>query len=143
MQVILWTRWGILAFVAFGLSVGLGFGLQAILASDAVPGAGIENICLGFGFFLGAMALWAFAKFALPRLDKPRPQFIHQQLQQPVVVAHGFTVTHRAISVVNQETGQQVFTQPSSNLFFVPLRFWPYVIATVGVINIVGGLMRG
>lgn len=99
--------------------------------------------CLGIGFFLGAAALWVFAEFALPRLDKPRPQFIHHQLPQPVVDAQGNTFTHRSVPVVNQETGQQVFTQPSSTLFFIPLRFWPYVIATVGVINIVVGLTRG
>ena len=51
-------------------------------------------------------------------------------------------MTHRLVPVVNQETGQQVFSRPSSTLFFIPLRFWPYAVAAVGVINLVLGFIR-
>ncbi|MEO7587471.1 MAG: hypothetical protein ABIS84_05530 [Arachnia sp.] len=139
---IVWTRWGILAFVAFGLSVGLGFTLKAIIAPDAETNAGIVSTCLGIGFLLGAAALWSFSTYALPRLDKPQPQYVHQPLPQPLVDPSGRTVTHRLVPVVNQETGQQVFSRPSSTLFFIPLRFWPYAVAAVGVINLVLGFIR-
>ncbi len=139
---IIWSRWGFIAFLAFGASLALGFAVETIVAPDAPPNAGILNICFGMGFLLGATGLWAFNIYALPRLDKPRPQFVHQKLAQPIVNQDGSSVTHQAVPVVNQQTGQQVYTRPSSSLFFIPMRFWPFVIAAVGVGSIVVGFTR-
>lgn len=139
---IIWSRWGFLGFVFFGVSVGLGFMIKAIIAPDAEPSAGIVNTCLGVGFVLGAAGLWVFNTYALPKLDRPRPQFVWQELAQPIVEHNGSRRTHQAIPVVNQQTGEQVYSRPSSTLFFIPLRFWPFVIAAVGVGNIVVSFTR-
>lgn len=140
---IIWSRWGILVFVFFGLSVGLGFALQGLLAPSVGSNSPATNLFLGIGFLLGAAALWVFARHALPRLDKAKPSFVYRKLQEPAVNEHGVRMTHRPVAVVNQETGQQIWTRPTSTFFFIPVRFWPYPIAAIGLINIVIGLTRG
>ena len=42
--------------------------------------------------------------------------------------------THRVIPILHPETGQQVMTNPTSTLFFVPLRYWPFVLGGLGVL---------
>ena len=138
---IIWSRWGIVVFVFVGLSVGLGFALQAALAPTLDSGSSAMSLWIGTGFLLGAAGLWAFAKYVLPRLDKPTAAFVYQPLPEPVVDENGVRTTHRAVAVVNQETGQQIWTRPSSTFFFVPVRFWPYVIGAIGVLNVVIGLI--
>ncbi|MGG7509810.1 hypothetical protein [Plantibacter sp. YIM 135249] len=140
---IIWSRWGILVFVFFGLSVGLGFALKALISPYSDNNSGGANVFIGTGFIIGAVALWAFAKFALPKLDKPQPALIYQPLPEPVVNERGVKMTHRPVPVVNQETGQQVWTRPRSTFFFIPMGFWPYVIAAVGVFNVIIGVARG
>jgi hypothetical protein len=138
---IIWSRWGIVVFLFVGLSVGVGFALQAALAPTTDSSSSAMNLWIGAGFILGAAGLWAFAKYLLPRLDKPTAAFVYHQLPEPVVDENGVRTTHRAVPVVNQETGQQIWTRPSSTFFFVPVRFWPYVIAAIGVLNVVIGLI--
>jgi hypothetical protein len=139
---IIWSRWGIVVFLFFGLSVGLGFALKAVAAPGADSNAPVTNLFLGTGFILGALALWAFSRFALPHLDKAKPSFVYQRLPEPVRNDRGVTVTHRPVAVVNQETGQQIWTRPRSTFFFIPIRFWPYPIAVIGVVNIIIGLTQ-
>ncbi|ANP74390.1 hypothetical protein [Cryobacterium arcticum] len=138
---IIWTRWGILVFVFFGLSVGLGFALKGVFAPAVGSNEPATNTFLGTGFVLGAAALWAFSKYVLPRLDKARPSFVYQQLPEPAINERGVKVTHRPVAVVNQETGQQIWTRPSSTFFFIPVRFWPYPIAAIGVVNLIIGII--
>ena len=138
---IIWTRWGIFVFLFFGLSVGLGFLLQAVLAPSVDSNSSAMNAFIGTGFIIGAAALWAFAKYALPHMDKAKPAFIYQPLAEATVGLNGERVTHRAVPVVNQETGEQIWTRPSSTFFFVPVRFWPYVIGAIGVLNVVIGIV--
>ncbi|MCU1446198.1 hypothetical protein [Cryobacterium sp.] len=132
-----------LVIVSFGLSVGLGFALKALGAPAADSNAPVTNTFLGTGFLLGAAALWAFSKYLLPKLDKAKPSFVYQPLAEPVVNERGAKVTHRPVAVVNQETGQQIWARPSSTFFFIPMRFWPYPLAAIGVVNVVIGLSQG
>jgi len=140
---IIWSRWGILVFVFFGLSVGLGFSLKALGAPTAETNAPVTNTFLGAGFLLGAAALWAFTKYVMPKLDKAKPSFVYQPLAEPMINERGVKVTHRPVAVVNQETGEQIWTRPSSTFFFIPMRFWPYPIAAIGVVNVIIGFIQG
>lgn len=139
---IIWSRWGIVVFVFFGLSVGLGFALKALLTPSTGSNEASTNLFLGTGFIVGAVALWAFARFALPRLDRASPSFVYQKLPEPVLNDRGVKVTHRPVAVVNQETGQQIWNRPSSTFFFIPVRFWAYPVAAIGVVNVIVGLTR-
>jgi len=138
---IIWSRWGFLVFVFFGLSVGAGFLLRAVIAPSVDSSSPATNSFLGAGFVLGAAALWAFVKYVLPRMDKSKPAVVYQPLAEPVVNGNGVKMTHRPVAVVNQETGEQIWTRPTSTFFFIPMRFWPYPIAAIGVINLVIGLV--
>ena len=140
---IIWSRWGILVFVFVGLSVGLGFGLKALIAPDADTNGPTTNVVIGVAFLIGAAGLWAFAKYVLPKMDKPTPAVIYEKLPEPVVNERGVKMTHRPVPVVNQETGEQVWNRPSSTFFFIPVRFWPYVLGAIGVFNVIVGIVGG
>jgi hypothetical protein len=140
-HMIIWTRWGIVVFLIFGLSVGAGFLIKAIVSPDG--GSAQSGVFVGIGFLLGAVACWAFGKFALAKLDAPRPVVVWQQLAQPYVNEHGITVKQEAVPVRHPQTGEQLYSRPSSTLFFIPVRFWAYVIAALGVVTIVVNVVRG
>lgn len=36
--------------------------------------------------------------------------------------------------VIEKDTGKEIVQRRSHSLFFVPLRFWPYVLAALGVV---------
>lgn len=139
---IIWTRWGIIVFVIFGLSVGAGFLIKAIAAPGLDDSAPQTGVFVGIGFLLGAVGCWAFDRFALAKLDAPKPAVIWQQLAQPYVNEHGLTVKQEAVPVRHPQTGEQVYYRPRSSLFFIPVRFWPYPIAAIGIVAIVVGFAR-
>ncbi|MDO9062938.1 MAG: hypothetical protein Q7U41_00010, partial [Microbacterium sp.] len=59
-------------------------------------------------------------------------------LTQPAVqLPDGTVQPPRQVPAVNPETGQAVWVQPSSSLFFIPVRFLPYVMAAIGVIVLI------
>ncbi|MBF6949381.1 hypothetical protein HN261_21930, partial [Acinetobacter baumannii] len=64
-----------------------------------------------------------------PHLDKPRQQFVVQQLPQPVGGQ-----TYRQVPLAHPETGQPIWVQPRSSLFFIPVRYWPAILASIGVL---------
>ena len=45
--------------------------------------------------------------------------------------------THEVVPAVDGQTGQPIVVQPRSTLFFIPMRFWPFIIAGLGVVLIV------
>ena len=120
---IIWSRWGIVVLLFVGLGVALGFLLMAALGirenSGAVPG-----IFIGIGFILCAVALFFFDREVLQKhLDKPRAAVIYEG--------------GRAIPVLHPETGQQLVTQPSSSFFFIPVKYWVYVLPAIGLLLLV------
>jgi hypothetical protein len=149
---IIWSRWGILALPFVGLGIGLGFLLKAVLlpgTPSSGPGTSSSNgVFVGIGLVLGAAALWAAVHFLVGKvIDKPRAAMIYEKLPEPVRTENGAVQTHRAIPVVHPETGQQIVTQPTSSLFFIPVKYLPYVLAAIGVvvfiISLIGVLANG
>ncbi|KQQ52981.1 hypothetical protein [Plantibacter sp. Leaf314] len=138
---IIWTRWGIVVFLIFGLSVGAGFLIKAVTVPNLDDSAPQTGVFVGIGFLLGAVACWAFGKYALAKLDAPRPVVVWQQLAQPYVNEHGLTVKQEAVPVLHPQTGEQLYSRPSSTLFFIPVRFWAFIIAAIGVVAIVVGFV--
>lgn len=138
---IIWSRWGILVLLAVGLGVGTGGLLNALLL-PGVDGSG-STMFLGVGFVAAGVYTYLLDRFVLtPHLDKPQQQFVLQPLPQPVG-----NQTHRQVPVVDPQTGQPVFAQPRSSLFFIPVRIWPFVLAGVGIVvtivNAIALIARG
>jgi len=59
------------------------------------------------GMLLAAALVYGL-HFALKRLDEPRV-------------------------VIDKSTGQEMHLIPKHDLFFIPVRFWPYILAVLGV----------
>lgn len=138
---IIWSRWGIVVLLFIGLGVLLGFTLAGVtgLAESSGP---VNGVFVGIGFVLSAALLWLFVRLVVGRhIDRPRPAAIHEKLAEPIRHENGSVQTHRVIPVLHPETGQQIYTNPVSTFFFVPLRFWPFVLAGLGVIVLVVNLV--
>lgn len=140
---IIWTRWGILAFLFVGIGVGLGFAIKAIVGLGSNDSNAVSGVFVGIGFLLSAVGLFFFDRFVVQRhLDKPRPMYVTEQLAQPVTGADGRMQTHRTVPAVHPETGQTIMVRPNSSLFFIPMRFWPFIIGTLGlvvfIVNVIG-----
>ncbi len=139
---IIWTRWGIFAFLFFGLGVGLGFLLKSLLGFGAATGH-VTGVFVGIGLMLSSGALYAFDRFVVRRhLDKPRPMYVTERLAEPVPGADGTPQHVRTVPAVHPETGQPILVTPRSTLFFIPLRVWPFLIGAFGAIWLVVDLVR-
>jgi hypothetical protein len=134
---IIWSRWGILAFLFVGLGVALGFLLATItgLVEDSGP---VNGVFVGIGMLLAAVALFFFNRYVMDRhLDKPRPLTVTRQLALPYTHPDGRVQTHEVVAAVDGQTGEPIVVQPRSTLFFIPLRFWPFLIAGLGAVLII------
>jgi hypothetical protein len=138
---IIWSRWGILVLLFVGLGVLLGFALAGITGL-AAPSGPINGVFIGLGFILSAGLLWVFTRFVVgTHIDKPQPAVLYEKLAEPVRDENNALRTHRVIPVLHPETGQQIMTRPVSTFFFVPIRYWPYVLGALGAIIFVINLV--
>jgi hypothetical protein len=134
---IIWSRWGILAFLFIGIGVGLGF-LIAAMFGQAQQSGPIVGVFVGIGFVLSAVGLYFFNIHVMDKhLDKPRALTVTRQLAQPYTHPDGRVQTHEVVPAVDGQTGQPIVVQPRSTLFFIPMRFWPFLIAGLGVVLII------
>ncbi|MGE3191875.1 MAG: hypothetical protein AB7K08_00225 [Microbacteriaceae bacterium] len=139
---IIWSRWGILVMLFVGLGVGLGFIIKTVAGVQADSGPTV-GLYIGLGFILSAAVLFVVVRATVGKvIDKPRPAVVWQQLAQPVTLDNGTTVTQRPIPVTDPDTGAQLYTTPRSTLFFIPVKYWPYVLAGLGVVLIVVNLIQ-
>jgi len=124
---IIWSRWGIVVLLFFGLGVGLGFLVMALLGIHEKSGP-VNGIFVGLGFILSAVALYFFNREVVQKhLDKPRQAVVYQE--------------GRALPVLHPETGQPLVTQPTSSFFFVPVKYWVYVLPAIGLLVLVINLV--
>lgn len=135
---IIWTRWGILVLLFAGLGVLLGFLLRSILLPAGPLPTGVEGIFIGIGLILAAPLLAVFDRLVMRRyLDKPRPMYVTQRFAQPVTAPDGSVHTERTVPAVHPDTGEPILITPSSSLFFIPVRFWPFVLGGIGILVLV------
>ena len=138
---IIWSRWGIVVLLFVGAGVGLGFLVMNLVGIRAASGA-VPGIFVGIGFLLSSIGLWAFSKFVVGTyIDKRQPAVMWEQLAEPVVAGNGAKQTHRVIPILHPETGQQVYTNPVSTFFFIPIRFWVFVLPAIGAVILVINLV--
>ncbi|HEY1531075.1 MAG TPA: hypothetical protein VGF80_09685 [Galbitalea sp.] len=131
---IIWSWWGIFVLLFVGAGVGIGFAIGA--AFGALRDTGSQNgVFVGIGFVVSSVGLWFFNKYVVDRhLDKPRQSVVYQPLAEPVKHPNGSTQTHVAVPVLHPTTGEPLWTKPRSTFFFVPVRYWPFVLGALGVI---------
>jgi hypothetical protein len=133
--ILIWSRWGIAVAVLAALGVGAGLLLQG-----AFVGAGLVQspsqssaVFVGLGFAIGAGFVWLFERYVLIRhLDKPRLFTQTLRLDQPQTLADGTVQTHI------QRTVQ---SRPRSSFFFVPFKYWWMILAILGGVVFVIGLV--
>lgn len=140
-MILIWQRWGILAILFVPLGLGIGFLLKTILGVES-DSKGPDGMFIGIGLILSAVVMWFVVRATVGKvIDKPRPAVVWQQLAEPIVGENGAKQTHRAVPVTDPDTGTQLWTQPRSTLFFVPLKFWPFVLAVIGAVVFVINLV--
>lgn len=134
---IIWSRWGIVVLLFVGLGVLLGFILSTILGM--VEKSGPRNgVFIGIGLILSAGLLWVFVKKVVgTHIDIPRPAVMYEKLVEPVTLEDKTIQTHRVIPILHPETGQQLVTNPVSTFFFVPIKYWPFVLGAIGAVVLV------
>ncbi len=138
---LIWSRWGFFVFLFFGAGVGLGFVIKALAGVQAASGPSVPMF-IGLGEVISAVGLFFFHRSVLERrLDKPRPASFLQPLPEPVVHANGVRQTHQQLPVLHPQTGEQIWTRPRSTFFFVPVTYWPYLLAAFGVVLFVIGVV--
>lgn len=131
-MIIIWQRWGILV-VLFAL-VGVLLGVLLGLLSGNSKGPGIW-VLIGAGVAAAGVGLHFFTRRVVDvHLDKPRPLVVTQDLEQAYIDEYGRSRTQRTEAVVDPETGEPVLAKPTSSLFFVPMKYWSYVLAVLGVV---------
>ena len=131
---IIWSRWGILVLVAAMPGILLG-GLLGTAMNDGVGSGPGFGVFFGFGLVMSGLCVYLLDHFVIARhLDKPRQQLVMQPLAQPVVHPNGVRQTHQQVPLVHPQTGEPLWVRPSSSLFFIPTRIWPFILAAVGVV---------
>jgi hypothetical protein len=75
-------------------------------------------------------------------LDRPRQQVVLQPLAQPYVHPDGVGQTHQQVAPVHPQTGEPVWVRPRSSLFFIPVRYWPFVVAGIGIVLTISSAVR-
>ena len=141
---IIWSRWGIVVLLFLGLGLGLGWALgwSIWLLQPSEPVNGI--LFMGIGDILSAALLWLFVKYVVGTyIDKPRAAVMYEKLAEPIRNENNSIQTHRVIPILHPETGQQIYTNPVSSFFFIPLRFWPFLLGGIGVVVLVVGVVTG
>jgi hypothetical protein len=129
--VIIFSRWGFLVLLAMGAGVLFALGLNRLIAPDVRSGPGF-GVFIGVGWLVAAALTWVLVRFVVrPHLDKPRPLFVLHPLPQPIVTDRG-KQTHRQVPAIDPETGKQIYTQPKSTFFFIPLSVWPIILGVLG-----------
>lgn len=138
---IIWSRWGILVMLFVGFGVLLGFIIKTLAGVQADSGPTV-GLYIGLGFILSSVALFFAVKATVGKIiDKPQPAVVWQKLAEPITNENGLRQTHRAVPVTDPDTGAQLYTTPRSSLFFIPVRYWPYVLAGLGVLFVVVNLV--
>ena len=133
-MILIWQRWGIVVALFPVLGVGIGYLLKAISGMPDTGGVAL-GLWAGVGLIISAALLWFAVRATVGTIiDKPTPVAVWQQLAEPTVDERGVKRTHAAVPVLDPTTGHQLITQPRSTLFFIPLRFWPYILGGIGVL---------
>lgn len=110
---LIWTGAGILVVLLGLAGIGTSAAIFALLGQDLGQN---ENIFPPIGFLIGAVYTYLFYKYVLAKREKPR------HLQDPA-------------------TGKPVVIKRNSTFMFIPFRFWPYVMATIGLVTLIVALV--
>lgn len=110
---LIWTGAGILVVLLGLAGIGTSAAIFALLGQDLGQN---ENIFPPIGLFIGAIYTFLFYKYVLAKREAPR------HLQDP-------------------QTGKPVVIKRSNSFMFIPFKFWPYVLAVIGLITLIAALV--
>lgn len=129
---IVWQRWGILVVVVVGLSVGLGFLLEAAFIGGTTDNT-TNGVFVGLGWVVGGAGIYFLSKYVIDRhLDKPYMRESWANLPQPETTPTGEVITRRLVSFE---------VRPRSSLFFIPVRWWAYIVSAAGLVIFAANLV--
>jgi hypothetical protein len=125
---IIWSRWGFLSFLGFGVGVALALGSASLIGLTGGPAMG------ALVFFWAAMVNLLLAYQVYPRLDRPKLMTFTRLLPQPFTGPDGRVQTYEVVPALDPD-GQQVWTKPRSTLFFIPATIlWiPLLLGAAGL----------
>ena len=131
-MIIIWNRWGILILPIVALGVGIAFLLELILGVQQTSGAH-AGIFVGLGLVFGGALVWVAVHYLVGKvIDKPKLATGLVQLAEPVTHPNGQVQTHQVVPLVDPATGQQAVRYPVSTLFFIPAKYWPFILGIIG-----------
>ena len=88
------------------------------------------------------VGLFFFDRLVVARhLDRPRGMTVTRQLAVPYQHPDGRVQTHEVVPIVDPASGQQLTVRPRSTLFFIPIGIWPFIIAAIGLLALVLGIV--
>lgn len=125
---IIWSRWGFLSFLAIGASVAVFLPTLSMLGlpeQGTYVGATIFTLTAAFN---AALARWAY-----PRLDKPRALTFTRPLPQPYRLPNGTVQTHEVLPMLDPH-GDQVWEARQSTLFFIPAKYFWAIFGAVALV---------
>jgi len=133
-MILIWQRWGIVVVLFAVLAIGLGYLFKGISGLPDTRGVAL-GLFVGLGLVISAALLWFAVRATVGKIiDKPTPMVVWQKFAEPIVDANGVKRTHGSVPVTNPVTGEQLISNPRSTLFFIPVRFWPYILGGIGVL---------
>lgn len=109
---LIWTGAGILVVILGLAGVGTVAGLMALFGADL---SAEDSIFGPLGLMVGGAYVFLFHRYVLAKNEKPR------QLKD-----------------VNN--GQPVTLKRSNSFFFIPFRYWPYIMVAIGLFTLIVGV---
>lgn len=111
---VFWTGWGFLVPVLVGAGAGTVIGIMTLLGQNTTNR---DIVIVPLTFLLGSIYTFLFHKYVLAKTEVVR-------------------------ELIDPATQQKVVFKRSNSLFFVPFRFWPWILATLMVVSFISISLR-
>lgn len=106
---ILWQGWGIaVIFIVFAILALVQLVVDAVLGRENYSG---NYMYAGLGLLVSAGAVWLFGRFLESR-SEPR-------------------------TLIDKESGSEVVLQRSDSLFFIKVRYWPFILVAGAAVAVI------
>jgi hypothetical protein len=111
---IIWSGWGFLVPVITWAGAGI-IVLIMLLFGQSIEGKDI--IIVPLTFLIGGISTYLFHKYVLAKTEIPR-------------------------ELIDTKTNQKVIFRRRNHLFFIPFRYWPYILELLGLLSFIDLITR-